>query len=111
MWEVYKKGFKAYLQLERSLSGHSVEAYLGDVDKLTQYLQFTGHLRKPEELATDDLRLFLQWIASLHMTPSTQGRILSGLRSFYRYCLLEQIVRVDPTELLEGPKQIGRAHV
>ena len=86
MWEVYKKGFKAYLQLERSLSGHSVEAYLGDVDKLTQYLQYTTHLKTPEQLSTDDLRFFLQWIASLHMTPSTQGRILSGLRSFYRYC-------------------------
>lgn len=104
MWEPYKKGFKAYLQLERSLSEHSVEAYLGDVEKLTQYLLHTSSARSPSELSTDDLRGFLQWVASLHMTPSSQGRILSGLRSFYKYCLLEQIVRVDPTELLEGPK-------
>lgn len=104
MWEPYKKGFKAYLQLERSLSEHSVEAYLGDVEKLTQYLLHIGAARSPSELSTDELRGFLQWVASLHMTPSSQGRILSGLRSFYKYCLLEQIVRVDPTELLEGPK-------
>jgi len=104
LWEPYKKGFKAYLQLERSLSEHSVEAYLGDVEKLTQYLLHVSLSRAPSELTTDDLRHFLQWVASLHMTPSSQGRILSGLRSFYKYCLLEQIVRVDPTELLEGPK-------
>ncbi|TDW96554.1 site-specific tyrosine recombinase XerD [Dinghuibacter silviterrae] len=104
MWEPYKKGFKAYLQLERSLSQHSVEAYLGDVEKLTQYLLFVQTPQKPSELTTDDLRKFLQWVASLHMTPSSQGRILSGLRSFYKYCLLEQIVQADPTELLEGPK-------
>ena len=104
MWEPYKKGFKAYLQLERSLSEHSVEAYLGDVDKLTQYLLHVQSPMTPAQLTTDDLRKFLQWIASLHMTPASQGRILSGLRSFYKYCILEQIVRVDPTELLEGPK-------
>ena len=104
MWEPYKKGFKAYLQLERSLSAHSVEAYLGDLEKLTQYLLFIQNPQAPAQLTTDELRKFLQWIASLHMTPSSQGRILSGIRSFYKYCLLEQIVRVDPTELLEGPK-------
>lgn len=104
MWEPYKKGFKAYLQLERSLSAHSVEAYLGDLEKLTQYLLFVQNPQTPAQLTTDDLRRFLQWVASLHMTPSSQGRILSGIRSFYKYCLLEQIVRVDPTELLEGPK-------
>jgi integrase/recombinase XerD len=104
MWEPYKKGFKAYLQLERSLSAHSVEAYLGDLEKLTQYLLFIQNPQTPAQLTTDDLRKFLQWIASLHMTPSSQGRILSGIRSFYKYCLIEQIVRVDPTELLEGPK-------
>jgi integrase/recombinase XerD len=104
MWEAYKKGFKAYLQLERSLSDNSVDAYLGDVDKLTQYLLYVQSPQAPAQVSTDDLRKFLEWIASLHMTPTSQGRILSGLRSFYKYCLLENIVRTDPTELLEGPK-------
>jgi integrase/recombinase XerD len=104
MWEAYKKGFKAYLQLERSLSDNSVEAYLGDVDKLTQYLLYVQSPQTPSQISMDDLRKFLEWIATLHMTPASQGRILSGLRSFYKYCLLENIVRADPTELLEGPK-------
>ncbi len=104
MWEAYKKGFKAYLQLERSLSDNSVDAYLGDVDKLIQYLLYVQSPQAPAQISTDDLRKFLEWVASLHMTPTSQGRILSGLRSFYKYCLLENIVRTDPTELLEGPK-------
>jgi integrase/recombinase XerD len=104
MWEPYKKGFKAYLQLERSLSDHSVEAYLSDVDKLTQHLLYTDNAKNPGQVTTEELRKFLQWIAGLHMTPSSQGRILSGIRSFYRYCQVEQLVTADPTELLEGPK-------
>ena len=104
MWEPYKKGFKAYLQLERSLSDHSVEAYLGDVDKLTQFLLYTENAKNPAQVTTEELRQFLQWIAGLHMTPSSQGRILSGIRSFYRYCQVEQLLTADPTELLEGPK-------
>lgn len=104
MWEPYKKGFKAWLQLEKSLSDRSVEAYLSDVDKLTQHLLYTDNAKNPGQLTTEELRGFLRWIAELHMTPASQGRILSGIRSFYRYCQIEQIVSVDPTELLEGPK-------
>jgi len=104
MWEPYKKGFKAYLQLERSLSDNSVEAYLGDLDKLTQFLLHTDNPKTPAQVTTDELRKFLQWVAELHMTPSSQGRILSGIRSFYRYCQVEHITSTDPTELLEGPK-------
>lgn len=104
MWEPYKKGFKVWLQLEKSLSDRSVEAYLSDVDKLTQHLLYTDNAKNPGQLTTEELRGFLRWIAELHMTPASQGRILSGIRSFYRYCQIEQIVSVDPTELLEGPK-------
>jgi integrase/recombinase XerD len=62
MWEPYKKGFKAWLQLERSLSDNSIEAYLRDIDKFTQYLQTTGDLKAPESVALKDLQAFLQWI-------------------------------------------------
>ena len=104
MWEPYKKGFKAWLQLERSLSDNSIEAYLRDIDKLTQYLQTTGDLKAPESLALKDLQAFLQWIAALGLNAASQARILSGIRSFYKYCFIEQIVRQDPTILLESPR-------
>jgi integrase/recombinase XerD len=104
MWEPYKKGYKAWLQLERSLSDNSVEAYLRDLDKLTQYLQAAGTLKTPEAVELKDLQQFLQWIAELGLNAASQARILSGIRSFYKYCFIEQIVRKDPTTLLESPK-------
>ncbi len=104
MWEPYKKGFKAYLQLERSLSGNSIEAYLDDIEKLTAYLQSKDDLKNPSEIKLPDLQKFVQWIAELGMTPTSQARIISGIRTFYKYCLLEDISSVDPTTLLEAPK-------
>jgi len=104
MWEPYKKGFKAYLQLERSLSDNSVQAYLHDVDKLTQYLQLTNNHAGPESLEIKVLQGFIQSVAELGMTPTSQARIISGIRSFYKYCLIEQIVSADPSALLEAPK-------
>ena len=105
MWEVYKNGFKAWLQLEKSLADNSVMAYLRDIDKLTQYLQAHDLLKTPQELELADLEKFVQWIHGLGMTAASQSRIISGLRSFYQYCLLEQISTNDPTVLLEAPKQ------
>ncbi len=104
MWEVYKKGFKAWLQLERSLSDHSVEAYLRDIDKLTQYLQEASSFKTPADVELKDLQSFLKWITELGMTASSQARIISGIKSFYKYCLLENITRKDPTTRLEAPK-------
>jgi integrase/recombinase XerD len=104
MWDAYKKGFKAYLQLEKSLSDNSVEAYLRDIDKLTQYLQEASSLKNPGTLDLKDLQSFIKWIAELGMTATSQARIISGIKSFYKYCLLEQIVSKDPTTLLEAPK-------
>ncbi len=104
MWESYKKGFKAYLQLERSLSGNSVEAYMRDIEKLTHYLQQTGILKTPDQIKLNDLQLFLKWIGELGMSATSQARIISGIKSFYRYCLIEHISKHDPTTLLEAPK-------
>ena len=103
MWEPYKKGFKAYLQLEKSLSNNSVEAYLSDIEKLTQFLSLNT-AKTPADIALDDLQLFLKWIHELGLSATTQARIISGIKSFYKYCLLEQICKNDPTVLLEAPK-------
>lgn len=105
MWEPYKKGFKSWLQLEKSLADNSVEAYLRDIDKFTDFLQSTNRLLKPDEVRLKDLEKFIQWIAELGMTVTSQARIISGLRSFYSYCSMEQITVSNPTILLEAPKQ------
>ncbi|HEY1023294.1 MAG TPA: tyrosine-type recombinase/integrase, partial [Flavisolibacter sp.] len=104
MWEPYKKGFKAYLQLERSLSDNSVKAYLSDLDKLTQFLLSNDLKKSPSEIELTHLQQFVKWIAELGMMQTSQARIISALRTFYKYCLLEDISTVDPTSLLEAPK-------
>ena len=104
MWEAYKKGYKAYLQLEKSLSDHSVEAYLHDVTKLTEYLQVVNQEKNPAALTLKDLQAFVKWIGELGMGATTQARIISGIRSFYKYLLTEQLITIDPSTLLEAPK-------
>jgi integrase/recombinase XerD len=104
MWEGYKKGFKAYLQLEKSLSPNSVEAYLRDIEKFTQYLALHNELKNPQQIDLPQLEKFLRYISELGINPASQSRIISGLRSFYHYCVQEQITTKDPTALLETPK-------
>jgi integrase/recombinase XerD len=104
MWEPYKKGFRAFLQLEKSLSDNSVEAYGRDIEKLTQFLQQNGIEKNPATLELKDLQHFIKWIAELGMTPTSQARIVSGIRAFYKYCSIEQIVTNDPSALLAAPK-------
>jgi integrase/recombinase XerD len=103
-WEVYKKGFKAFLQLEKSLSAHSVEAYLRDIDKFAQYLFDEVGAISPAEVTLKHLQSFIQTIGKLEMAPSSQARIISGIKSFFKYCSLEQIITINPTTLLPTPK-------
>lgn len=104
MWEAYKKGYKAWLQLEKSLADNSVQSYLRDIDKFTAYLQYKNDLKTPGDVILKDLEKFIEWINDLGMTATSQARIISGLRSFYKYCLLEQVSALDPTVLMESPK-------
>lgn len=103
-WDIYKKGFKAFLQLEKSLSAHSVEAYLRDIDKFAQYLFDEVGAIGPAEVTLKHLQAFIQTIGKLEMAPSSQARIISGIKSFFKYCLLEQIITINPTTLLPTPK-------
>lgn len=107
MWDSYKKGFKAYLKLERSLSENSVQAYLDDVNKLAQFAETKGSNTQPKDLTKKDLRLFIEWIVELGLGTHTQARIISGIKAFYKYLALENLISIDPTELLESPK-LGR---
>lgn len=104
MWEPYKKGFKAYLQLEKSLADNSILAYLHDVDMLTEYLQASGNLKNPSSVTLQDLQHFLRWVTELGLTPGSQARVISGLRAFYKFCFIEQISTTNPTDLLEAPR-------
>ncbi len=104
IWHTQKTGYKAYLQLEKSLSDNSVEAYLHDIEKFTYYLSATNHLKTPQQVTLKILEQFIRWISELGMTPGSQARIISGLKSFFKYCLQEHLIASDPSCLLESPK-------
>jgi integrase/recombinase XerD len=103
-WRLAIKGFQAYLKLEKSLSPNSIEAYSRDIDKLYQYSEVQTIRINPENITLNDLRLFINWVNELGMIPSSQARILSGIKAFYKYMLMEDMIKNDPSELLESPK-------
>jgi len=106
-WGAYIKGYRSYLKLELSLSQNSIEAYDHDVNKLVQFLDYHKLKHTPVTITTAVLKDFIRWINELGMSARTQARVISGLKSFYKYLLIENIVSDDPTELIEGPK-LGR---
>ena len=105
-WQSYLKGYRSWLQLEKSLSHNSMEAYLHDVEKLLQFFAHKKLERTPENVTYEDLTEFIRWINELGMTATSQARIISGLKSFYKYLLIEDVLKTTPTELLEAPKTI-----
>jgi integrase/recombinase XerD len=107
IWDSYINGYKSYLQLEKSLSENSVEAYIHDVEKLFQFINYFKLDFAPEKVDYHLLQEFVKWVNGLGMSARTQARVISGIKGFYKYLILENIIKSDPTELLESPK-IGR---
>ncbi len=103
----YIKGFKAYLMLEKSQSENTIEAYIRDVNKLFNFIEAHNTDLSVLKITLNDLKRFIEWLNEFEITPSTQARIISGIKSFYNYLILEDLIDYDPTELLESPK-LGR---
>ena len=94
--------YKNYLRLEKSLSPNSIEAYMSDLDKLTRFAK--DERKDIKDLTYEDLQQFLAQLRDIGIHPRSQARILSGIRSFYRFLLLDDYISSDPTELIESPK-------
>jgi len=105
-WDSALKDFTQYLRLERSLAKNSIEAYLHDVDKLKQHALYS-HRKSPECINTQDIRDFLAWVYALGMSPHSQARVLSGIKAFYHYLLLDGVITTSPAALIEAPR-LGR---
>lgn len=103
-WNVYYIRFKQFLQLERSLSKNSIEAYTDDLKKLENYSEEFLKYQSPEKFNYRQLQDFVEWIAGLGFSAATQARIISGLKTFYKFLLLENDLKQSPAELLETPK-------
>jgi integrase/recombinase XerD len=95
------KKYKQYLKLEKALSTNTVGAYLADVNKLFQFL--SDENIHPFDVTLDQLETFSANLRDLGIQPRSQARILSGIRSFYHYLILEDYLESDPSELLESP--------
>ncbi|MFM2191484.1 MAG: hypothetical protein RLZZ118_441 [Bacteroidota bacterium] len=104
MWMPYIKGFKTYLQLEKSLSNNSVDAYLRDVQKLEQYVKLELNGASVADIQLKHLQSFLLYINEIGLEPTSQSRIISGLKSFFKYLAIEEVISSSPAELLEAPK-------
>ena len=94
--------YKVYLRLEKSLSDNTVSAYLADISKLFQFLK--DEQIHPLDVTLDNLETFSANLRDLGIQPRSQARILSGIRSFYHYLILEDYLQADPSELLESPQ-------
>ncbi|MEE4256089.1 MAG: site-specific tyrosine recombinase XerD [Bacteroidales bacterium] len=103
-WEPHINGFKSYLKLEKSLSQNSIEAYLNDLQKLRTYEENQLKKDRVDALTTSDLQSFIREINRLGLGARSQARIISGIKAFFRYLLLEGIVKEDPAHLLESPR-------
>ncbi len=106
-WKIYIQGYKSFLTMEKSLSKNSIEAYLHDVDKVVQFLEYKKYELAPKDINLKHLQEFLKWINELGISASSQARVISGIKGFYKYLLLENVMNNDPTALLEAPK-LGR---
>jgi integrase/recombinase XerD len=103
-WKQSFRNFETYLRLEKSLSDNSIEAYLNDVQKLGKYFSETGSDVMPDKVAYSDLKGFLVWYSTSNNNSRTQSRVLSGIRAFYKFLLIEGEIDENPASLIESPK-------
>jgi integrase/recombinase XerD len=103
-WNIYIKNFISYLKLEKGLSPQSVEAYSQDINKLTQFLTLKEYEQSPKDVEVKHLIEFLEWLNELGLAASSQSRVLSGLKAFFKYLIIEKEINVNPTDFLATPK-------
>jgi integrase/recombinase XerD len=106
-WSESKKGYENFLRIEKSLSPNSVSAYVNDINKLIVFVEEHYPNLTPETVKLAQLRKFVEWMNEKGISPRTQARTISGIKSFYKFLLIEEAVENDPTTLVESPR-IGR---
>jgi len=103
-WKQSIRNFETYLRLEKSLSDNSIEAYQNDVFKLEKYFIETGNDISPNRVRYSDLKTFLVWYSENNKNTRTQSRVLSGIRAFFRFLLIDGEIEENPASLIESPK-------
>ena len=103
-WNVYIRGYQNYLQIEKSLSKNTVDGYCRDIKKLNNFFNGNDDKKKIEEVNYQDFQNYLSYLNDLKINARSQSRIISSMRSFFKFLILEKIIKENPTELLENPK-------
>ena len=103
-WNSAVKGFHSFLLLEKSLSKNSISAYIRDLNKFREYLNIQQLDLNPTQFSAREIADFLEWLNGLGLKSSSQARILSSIKAFCKYLLIEELIQSNPTELIEGPK-------
>jgi integrase/recombinase XerD len=103
-WKASFKNFENYLRLEKSLSENSIEAYLNDIKKLEEFLIETGKELTPDSVTYSDLKEFISWYGVNNENARTQSRVLSGIRAFFKFLLIDGEIEENPSSLIESPK-------
>lgn len=103
-WDSTLNGFMAYMTLEKGLSAHSIEAYERDVRRMAAFMFKDLSISSPTKVEGKHIEQYLHVLNDVEISRRSQGRMLSGVRSFFQYMMLEDMITVDPTELVQGPK-------
>jgi integrase/recombinase XerD len=103
-WKASFKNFENYLRLEKSLSENSIEAYLNDIRKLEDFFRSSGNDSGPASVTYTDLKGFINWFGSENRNARTQSRVLSGIRAFFKFLLIDGEIKENPSTLLDSPK-------
>ena len=104
MWEFYLNDYYSYLKLERSLSENSISAYLNDIKKLRDFIKLKKIDLEPNDIDIVIINDFLEYLNELDISSFSQARIVSGLKSFFKFLILEEKISKDPMDLIESPK-------
>ena len=104
LWQTNINDFKYYLSVEKSLAKNSVVSYESDLQKLSAFINMALPGKQPSEVSLQDLQQFIKYISEFNFTESTQSRIISGIKHFYKFLILENYIKTNPTELLETPR-------
>ncbi|MBI3143080.1 MAG: site-specific tyrosine recombinase XerD [Bacteroidetes bacterium] len=103
-WKPFINGFKSYLKLEKALSNNTLDAYLDDVEKFCQFLEISEKPIMPQAVDSTTAHMFVQWIHEMGFLATSQARIISGMKAFFKYLAMEELIAESPMKFVDSPR-------
>jgi integrase/recombinase XerD len=108
MWDIHIRRFASFLKLEKGLSANTIQSNTGDISKLVRYFELYNIKKQPGEITLKDLEGFSRFIGKLNYSTGSQARIISGVKSFFKYCNYDAVIKTNPGEFLEAPRIVRK---